>query len=126
MAKGKSGMTRKAEGGSLPEFGHKRVPYSVYKNEYNSSEAISGTYDKETKTIEVRTYPRMEKAFELIPDSLIAEWAKAFHTSKRQATFKIYYAYRDDLRDGVKVSKNEPEWVKKLVKHINKYDRDWK
>lgn len=116
--------SRGARSGAIPRYGSKRISYSEYANGgYSPSEKIPGTYDKETKTVEVRTYPRIEKAAEIIPQSAIDEWAKALGVDKRRATIELFTQYAKAASEGATLEKTAQPWERKLWNFVKKYNR---
>lgn len=124
--RGSSGGGSSGGGGIPPEYGKKRIKYAEYANGgYSPSEKISGSYDKDTKTVEVRTYPRIEKAAEMMPQSYINEFAAAYGDAKssanrRKAVFATYYDVVDAVKKGQKVPSNALKWEKDLYKYVKK------
>lgn len=124
--RGSSGGGANGGGAIPPEYGKKRIKYAEYANGgYSPSEKISGSYDATTKTVEVRTYPRVEKAAEMIPQSYITESAKAFgdansKANRRKAVFALYEDCVSAVKEGWRVPSEAPKWEKDLFKYVRK------
>lgn len=85
-----------------------RMSYKDYKR-YDVGYGVDGTYDKETKTIEVNIGRCVKAIMNVLPESYVKET----NLSRAKAAQKLYF----DIGNGlITVDGDAPAWAKK---HIN-------
>ena len=98
----------KTENEILTQDPYMRMSYKDYKR-YDVGYGVDGTYDKETKTIEVNIGRCVKAIMNVLPESYVKET----NLSRAKAAQKLYF----DIGNGlITVDGNAPAWAKKAYK----------
>ena len=109
---------------ALPESATKRISYQEYK-QGGYQEAVSGSYDKASKTIEVKYSPRIDAAANIIPSSVVDALVRKASSSKyalqdpiqrRLAVKRFYESVEKAVRNGKVLTNNAEKWQVDLYK----------
>lgn len=89
-----------------------RIPYSQYKNEYSGARSVRDSYDKASKTIEVRVEATTREIMKIVPESVMKEFPG--HMSKYEIAVNINNQFRDMIHSGEKLYSGASKWQKKV------------
>lgn len=88
-----------------------RIPYSQYKNEYGGANSVRDSYDKASKTIEVKVGAATREIMRIVPDSVVKEFPS--NMSKYQIAANINNQFREMIYSGEKLFSGASKWQKR-------------
>ena len=89
-----------------------RIPYSQYKNEYGGAMSVKDSYDKTSKTIEVKVGAATREIMKTIPDDVVKEFPR--NMSKYQIAVNINNQFRDMIYSGEKLFSGASKWQRRV------------
>lgn len=129
-------------GGALPKEQVKEMLYRDFMNSgYSSTDTVKESYNKEKKTILVKTNPRLEAVEKLIPESTMRKYfeskvqrmypnasSKTIEANvqvymntphERRFVAREYYSVLENAAfSNKKLNKKNPSWIKKAYKIV--------
>lgn len=87
-----------------------RMSYSRYKNEFGGASTVQGSYDKGTKTIEVKVPSSTREVMRIVPDSVVKEFPSSM--SRYQVAVNIKNQFVDMISSGEKLWPGAASWQK--------------
>ena len=89
-----------------------RIPYSQYKNEYGGATSVKDSYNKTSKTIEVKVGAATRDIMKTIPDDVVKEFPR--NMSKYQIAVNINNQFRDMIYSGEKLFSGASKWQRRV------------
>lgn len=87
-----------------------RISYSRYKNEFGGAKTVKDSYDKTSKTIEVKVPSSTMEVMKIVPQSVTKEFPS--HMSKYEIAVNIKNQFADMVHSGEKLWSGAEKWQK--------------